>query len=280
MARPSIFSREYKRKMRARKIKVGFLIAAISIATISFFSRVYIKMWLNDNIDTVNVGHIDAKSLLIGKDKEQMQQETKVDKKEPDNKSANIKKSDDIIPNKSEAIEKFYEINLSEGKIVKVIYDETSEGKKIKYVSGDSNPYYNISPLGKNAVIYESDTQTMMLVTSDGVNKDITKQNYIASDGSVFFRENEIKKNPSYIWCTTPKFINEENIIYISQLPWFGKTEKYIWKIEISDLNHSNIITNAYENIKFDKLSDKGLIVELDGKIKLISQDGKLLENQ
>jgi hypothetical protein len=275
MARPSIFSREYKRKMRARKIKVGFLIAAISIATISFFSRTYIKVWLSSNIDTVNVGHIDAKSLLIGRDKEQIQQEKTVDKKETDNK-----KSEDLIPNKSETIEKFYEVSLSEGKLAKVIYDETSEGKKIKYVSSDSNPYYNISPLGKNVVIYESDTQTMILVTSDGVNKDITKQNYISSDGSVFSRENEIKKNPSYIWCTTPKFIDEDTIIYISQLPWFGKTEKYIWKFEISDLNHSNIITTAYENIKFDKLSDKGLIVELDGKIKMISQDGKLLENQ
>jgi hypothetical protein len=67
------------------------------------------------------------------------------------------------------------------------------------------------------------------LFDTNGNKEDITNPEYVSSSGTVISKDNQLSSNPNYIWCSSPKFIDDDNIAYISQLPWLNKSSKYIW---------------------------------------------------
>ena len=59
----------------------------------------------------------------------------------------------------------------------------------------------------------------------------------MSSKNEIFSKEEQLKKHPTYIWSITPKFIDEDNIAYVSELPWINeKAVQYIWKVNLKTM--------------------------------------------
>jgi Sec-independent protein translocase protein TatA len=209
------------------------------------------------------------------------------DKKAEDNKNqktdANAENNNtqkEASANTKEQDEKGYELTLASGVQVKVIYDEKDNNKKFKYVfPADNTLNYNISPSGKGIVISDTKTQSMTYVDIDGNKQDISYSQYTSSGGTTFKRENVTKENPAYIWSQSPKFLDEENIAYITQVPWFdNRTTKYIWKVNVKSKEFTHLQGIEGDDLKLNNLTDKGLEVVITDKTKYVKADGQITE--
>lgn len=273
MPKPSIFSKNYEKKMRKRRRARIIIIASIlliALCVVLFKGNVFGKQ--------VKVGFNNVKRKISFVASQRKTNKPDAKKKTAENINANNKNSNNDSnkkPNednqKIEAKEGNYNISLSNGESVILSYNIVNNIKQYYKVSGNMLSY-DISPSKKKVVIIEKSTQNMILVDENGNKKDITKKEYVSTKGEVFKKDNILKNNTSYIWCDSPKFLNEDNIIYISQLPWFNKKDKkYIWKYTISTDNHNNNISISGgelsgTDIKYGNIAQDGLEVIIDGE--------------
>lgn len=258
MAKPSIFSKDYENQMRKRKKRISFtiLITAIVVIFVSVYMKGMFKSVSKNEVKTKN-------SITTDKEKAKSTESRKVEATEPQK----IKKSEG------------YDVKLSSGKTVSAVYENKNNDITFKSVSpSDSNILYNISPSGKNIIVFDDKAQSIILVDIKGNKQDVTNMQYTSSSGSVTLKNAQLSSQPSYIWCSSPKFIDNDNIAYISQLPWIGKTTKYVWIENLKDRNHSLVQEIQGEDVKLDGLTDKGLTVIEDGKTVFLKADGSISE--
>jgi hypothetical protein len=256
MARPSIFSREYERRMKRRKkIVVSIVLMLIAASGIFFaFGSGTVKQVFKDR-------NINLTAFL---NKENIP-EAKIENEPIDNKQIDSKPVEQVTQ------EEGYDIELSDGTKVKAIYDDNNGIKKFKYITpSDKSISFTINPSGTNIVILDSKVQRMYSIDINGNKQDITDEQYTSIK-----REPTITKRPEYIWCTSPKFIDDENIAYLSQLPHVSSkvTKKFFWTVNLKNKNlHKNKYNINGENIKLGTTTDKGLEVVLDdGSVKYIN---------
>lgn len=126
--------------------------------------------------------------------------------------------------------------------------------------------------------MFDNKAQSIILVDINGNKQDITNSRYVSSSGTEITKTSQLSAQPSYIWCSSPKFISEDTIAYISQLPWIGKSTKYIWIENVKNKTHSLVEGIEGEDIKLDKITDKGLILTIDGKIMYLTSGGNITE--
>lgn len=261
MVKPSIFSKDYEKKMRRRKKRIIFA-AFVSIILI-IFAVIYSKDVFRNFVKNANNTNNTKNNATPNKN---------------ETKSSNINKQESKAPAKQEKVEG-YSIQLSDGTTVNAIYETKNNDKTFKYVSpAESNIQYSISPAGKNIVLFDSKVQSIILVDINGNKQDITNPQYVSSSGTVITKSSQLSAQPGYIWCSVPKFIDEDNIAYISQLPWIGKTTKYIWIENIKNKTHTWVQAVEGEDVKLDKLTDKGLTVIVDGKTMYLTSNGSITE--
>lgn len=257
MAKPSIFSKDYEKRMRRRRKTITF--AVVIGVVLVIFTVIYAKGIFKDMNKNTN----QAKNVTTDNTKE-------------------TKKQPEITPKKEQKIEKpaGYAISLSNGKSINAIYETKNGDKVFKGVSPtEGNVVYSISPSGKNMIVYDDKIQGIILIDINGNKQDISNMQYTSSDGTVITRNAQLSAQPNYIWCSSPRFIDENNIAYISQLPWLGKTTKYVWIETISNKNQM-LVQNVpeSEDVKFDKLTDRGLTVISGGKTLFLTSDGNISE--
>lgn len=271
MPKPSIFSSQYNEEMKRRKrIKIIIGIVLLIIALTAVFGGS-----INDSIGE-KVKLKFEKSKEKGKDQKDGADNIKQDsksKQENEKSQANEMKEKEIkkdVPKTGN-----YNIKLSNGEEVKLSYNIVNNEKQYTGVL-PKGINYDISPSKKNIVILENKTQNMILVDSNGNTKDITKKEYVSSKNDVFKKDDILQYNSNYIWCSSPKYLNEDNILYISQLPWFNKEDqKYLWKYNISSNNHYHNLSQAGGeisgvNIKYGSNTPEGLEVIVDGVKNII----------
>lgn len=289
MPKPSIFSKDYDKKIRRRKrmkiILIVFLVLFVGGGGVLLSGN-------NANGAKSSFSKLCSKVSNLGKNnifgtpkKEKEDKQNNVAKNDNDSKNSNedkntkedINKEIDTKNTKKElnSIQKSEILNLQNNKKVKVVYNLVNNKRQyINVTPKDIN--YTISPSKEKIVLMEEKSQNMILLDENGTKKDITKQNYISSKKSVFKKEDILKNNPNYIWHKSPEFIDDDNIIYISQLPWFNKNEKkYLWKYTISSNTHRYVVGQygvemGGESIKYGNLKENGLEVIIDGKINII----------
>lgn len=258
MVKPSIFSRDYERKMRRRKKRIVF--AVIVLVILIIFAAIYSKSAFRNFVTNIN----NTKNSTTSNKNE--------------TKSSNANNQESSAPSKQEKVES-YSVKLSDGTTVNAVYETKNNEKIFKYVSPEeSNVYYNISPSGKNIILFDSKVQSIILVDINGNTQDITNPQYVASNGTVITKDAQLSAQPGYVWCSVPKFIDEENIAYISQLPWIGKSTKYVWIENIKNKTHVWIQPIESEDIKLDKLTDKGLTVIVNEKTMYLTANGSITE--
>lgn len=174
-----------------------------------------------------------------------------------------------------------YDVILSSGEKIKAVYDIKDNQKTFKCIEPvSSKTAYSINDDASRMVIYDKDNQNMILADVAGTVKSITKPDYTSTDGTLHIKkEDAIKQNPQYVWCSSPVFVGRENIAYISQLPWFGRTQKYVWIYNVSNDTHVTAKSpEGYDlggnSVKFNEISSKGLSITADDKNYILSYNG------
>ena len=265
MGRPSIFSSKYERQMkRRRNIKIFLVVIVVFIIIIVVAA----------NLNIFNLSNIskDGKVSSVASEKK----DTKPSKSKKTNKSeAN---SSDNNKTSSQSENSSFIVTMPDNKAVKVYYSNNGGTKKISNVDvGVPDISYNISPSGSEVVVYEKSTQNMMLAKSDGTSSNITKTSYVSGSNTTFDEATTLKNDPSYIWCASPEFIDDDNIAFISQLPWFitSKPDKYIWIYNLKNNSYTNTNINGLDTT-LGSLTPKGLSVTLNNNTQYLKSDGTL----
>ena len=119
---------------------------------------------------------------------------------------------------------------------------------------------YDISPSKKAIVIQSTKNQDMIYIDANRVSKDITKKSHTSTKGQSFSKEKQLEKHPNYIWSITPKFIDEDNIAYVSELPWINENAvQFIWKVNLKDNTHIQAKPASGKSITFKNIYPKGI---------------------
>ncbi|SHI85459.1 hypothetical protein SAMN02745163_00865 [Clostridium cavendishii DSM 21758] len=272
MSKPSIFSKEYQRKMKRRKLTISIVIISILVVGVIFFvvkpnnlgniKNSVAKIWSKDNSKTKDV---EKKPKEIEKKDEESKEAVKKEKEEPK--------------------EKYYEIKMSSGNNVKITYSEEAGVKKILTIDNSSDySSYDINKSQSNLVLVDSKNQDLLVVNSNGEVKNIVKKGYESkSYGKTYSKEEMLKSYPNLIWTAEAKFINDNTIAYISNLPYFGNQQdldKYLWICDIEGQSHRTIFEAKGKDVKLNKTSVDVLEVSVDGNIKQVNVDGTLTAKQ
>lgn len=269
MGKPSMFSKDYEKKMkrrRTRNIILSIICLVVVILGVSFF-------FLGGSYKNSS----DYLTSLFKKDnetqKENIKEELKEEPKE-DNKQEEIPSEE---PKEQEENSLSMDLDIGNGKLVKANFDEKDQGKIFKSIDTNGNKVsFDIDSKGMYSVLLDEDNQNLYLSDTNGTLTDISLDTYNASSGTQFSKENVLRENPTYIWNESPRFLNENTLVYVSQLPWFNKSDKYIWTIDLNSKNHQCLNVQGQE-VTFGNLSDKGLEVTIDGALKYVTTDGKVI---
>ncbi|WP_461614810.1 hypothetical protein [Clostridium sp. Marseille-QA1073] len=279
--KPSMFSKDYEKQMRKRRRRYIMLILTCIAAVIVIVFSSPIKQSLL-NIKNTAILNKDSKD----KDNKNEKSETttnnnkednkdKIDNKsQEENKEENLKKEE---VNKPKTTQEEKEIKLNDNATVKVVIENKDNDKKIISISNAENTTSDISPSGKQAVFEEKKEQRIFLMNVNGDLKEITKKEYISTENEVFSKESVLQYNPGYLWSGNPKFIDEKNIAYISYLPWINEEKnQYVWMIKLQNLEHIAYYNLTGKDIKFGKIEEKGLIINIDGKVNYLNGEGNI----
>ena len=282
MARPSIFSKEYERHKRRRKKFIAFAVVLILGAAGIFLASGRIKNMLLSKVSEYK--NTKFFSVFKREKKDEIEPSSVIEEK-PTPETQNI-----TPPAEKVEEEKGFDIALNDGTKVKAVYMAADAGNKFKYILPlDSPVSFNINPSGSAMVIMDLASQSMLLVDINGNVQDITKTKYTFTDKesgktSVFKKEEILEKykEVNYFWCTSPKFIDDENIAYLSQLPYVSskKKEKFLWAVNIKskDKHEYKYALNG-ENLKLGNTSEKGIELILDsGSVKFIKLVGGVIK--
>ena len=273
MAKPSIFSRDYEKRMKRRKRKIILSILIIVVVIIAVVIKFEIK-----NIDFSNM-----RSKIKDKVESDRQEQLNDNKNEIKKKDNNTENNENEKEKKKEEEKKYVNLVVSDGLTVRAQYTEENGTKKIIGVDEttmQNNTSYSINPSGSNILITDSN-QNILLFDVDGNKTDITKQSYTSQSGTVFQKDAIIAQNPSYIWDSQAKFIDDTTIAYVSQLPYFGDAavNKYIWIYSITNKTENCLWNNHGTNVTLgDIVQGKGLSVNIDNVNYYVMNDGSVVQ--
>lgn len=279
MGKPSIFSKDYENQMKKRKKRIIFgIFTVVIVGTFIAISTKGMTKDLSKNLAKFNI-NMPMKGVIksFSKNLDKSESIVTTDK---NNVKSTESKNEEVTEQKKVKKQEVYDIQLSNGKTVSIPYETKDNQKTFKQVSAtdSGNILYSISPSGKKAVLFDDKVQSIILVDINGDKKDVTNPQYTSTSGTIIEKNAQLTAEPNYIWCSSPRFIDDNNIAYISQLPWIGKTTKYVW-IETLE-NKSNFMVQEIqgEELKLGGLTDKGITVVQDGKTLFLKSDGSVSE--
>lgn len=264
MGKPSIFSRDYKETMKRRRRRVLAILLVLIFCGGIFLLKGNISNFISNKF-----------SALLHKSNKNT---TSAVKDQKDKAATNATNNSSAVSNPAE---KGIDITLSDGTKIKAVYENKDGVNKFKYVTPVEAPIiYSINPSGDSIIILENATQKLFYAAIDGKVININDTKYVSTSGTVFPKEEVLKQKPDFVWCSSPKFIDDSYVAYISQVPWFGRTAKYVWVFNVKDRNisdrndHMLFESLGGENIKLGNITDKGLEVITDNAVKYLKSNG------
>ena len=270
MKKASIFSREYERKIRRKRFAILFIILFFFLVLVyyivnfsefnNYVKNVYYSMITKENDENIDLNNKLNESVdLIGETKEQEHQEN-------NNNESIDEVSLDYLK---------HEISLNNGEKINIFYEE---GNQIEYIASQDelpkNYRFDISPSRSRILIEELNTQdTYMLDENLNLFKLDPEFFYSNSARTRFYKNDVVSSYENYSWYNNARFLNDNTIVYISNLPWFGKNEQYIWRTDIQDVNNiTHFMTSVGgENIDFGELTEEGIKVNINNEMKLLT---------
>lgn len=265
MRKPSIFSRDYERKMKKRRRRI----AAISVVGVLLIGILFMKIAVgNINIDAFK----NKLQMWIAEDESLDNIDEDIDNSE------NNENKEVIEETPKEPENKIMEFKINENSILKAEYEEIDGTIKFKGVKEvPSNIYYTINQ-AKNLILIIDENQNMKLFNSNKKESNITKDKYTAPNGEIFNKDSVLQTYEGYLWNVEARFVTDTKVAYISNVPYFGyDLNKYIWVIDLNNNTHSTLWNSKGKEIKFGDLKEKGLEVVIDGNVKYVNQNSDLV---
>ncbi len=269
MGKPSIFSKEYERRKKQRRKRIAFLVLLIVIASFGLLYWSPVSKFFTESqlYKELQAKYKDNQNTSIAENKENKENTSSLSS----NKDQNTQKETE-----KKVEEKYFEIKLPDGSNARAVYEQSDSIIKFKFLTGNDKASFDISPSGKKMIILDGTTQDLMELSIDNSVKDLTYKVYTTKNKSKIYKDKTIAKDPQFIWHGTPKYINEDNIAYISQMPWFKK-ELYIWIVDSKTNSHKYVKNVVGKEITFGNVTDKGLEVTIDGAKKIMTPEGNAI---
>lgn len=261
MAKPSIFSRDYEKKMKRRKRRITIGIILILLVVVVAFVKFQLP-----NIDFTQVKAKIQAWVDTGKSVEQ-------DEEGVDEEPIEEEKPQDV---EKEPERTYIDFNIKEGTVAKAEYVETEGVKKFVALEPIEGYTFSLSPSQQQMIVMDPN-QNLYLLNVDGSLKDVTKKEYISTSKQTFPKDKMLAAYEGYIWHSIPSFIDENTIIYISQLPYFGAaaTHKYIWIKDLTNNTDKTLWKTKGMDIQIGEVvPEKGITVTIDGNTKYINTAG------
>ena len=260
MAKPSIFSRDYERRIRKRRRRIAIAIAMIVLVV----GIVFVKF----KLPSINFSEVKSKiqawvdtGKTVDDDIEEIEEEEEIEEAEP------------------EIVERtFIDFNIQDGVVVKAEYVDENGDKKFIGLEPVEGYTFSLSPSQHEMIIIDAN-QNLNLLNVDGTFKDVTKKEYISTKNQPYPKDQMLAANEGYIWHASPTFIDENKMIYISQLPFFGNaaTNKYVWIKDLSNNTDAVLWGTKGNEIQIGELdAEKGRMVTIDGNVKYINANGEI----
>lgn len=279
MARPSMFSKDYEKRMKRRRLNtILFILIIISAA---YFGG---KYYLNKN--NVNISLFKIKKTAENKvndDKKQAENLQKTQKAEQTQKTEQTQQKPVQVEKKTEKIQykstngKIYEIEL-------VVNDgQVKEIKSLKEETGTVK--YDISIDKKFIVFEDKASNDIILGMVDGSFKKISRDSYKSvSKGKIYSKEKILSWYPGFIWAQKPKFTSDGRVVYISDLPYMrNDNDLYVWTVNTDGSNHKRIGTfkGSVDSVTYEGIdSDNSLRVKINENVYAVSQGSYRLEKR
>jgi len=260
--KPSMFSKDYRRQLKLRRIKymVVFLIVVIIIG-------------ISGLVISSKEGILAIKNFFVSQSPKENNNESI--NNENDNKE-NLE-NENIVEEKP--IKTSSEIVLQSGKKVTANYEEKDGVKRISTIDSEAQVKYSISPSQEMILILDEQAQDMYILNSKEELTNITNQQYVSTSNEVFKKENVLSYNPSYKWVESAQFIDNTHVAYSSSLPWLNNSDdRYLWIFNMENNKHQGYYNVKGKTFQVGQITEKGLTIFLDGKEIIVDKDGKIVQ--
>ncbi|KYH31475.1 hypothetical protein CLTEP_23720 [Clostridium tepidiprofundi DSM 19306] len=302
MSKPSIFSRDYEKIMKRRRrrniISIIIIILLIGIVLIYFkcdnkFGDIKIlnrltsvtKIFKTEKLYLTSNKKINDRSNNKNNDLKNNKNNDLKNNKNNDlknNENNDLKNSDDKENKNTEEINNDEEdspqnintvkFSLTDGQNIEASFYIVDGKRYFSKIDSNNDISFDFSPSRKGLVLCSLKNQDMFYATADGSLIEITKEKYVSSSKKEYPKYEELKKNPKYIWHKDPKFIDEYNIAYVSELPWIDDRHiNYLWVYNLKSKKHRYISNTKLQGHKI-------ILKELHGDFLNLLVDGKSFE--
>lgn len=266
MGRPSIFSREYERKMKRRRRNIIFFsLIIVVLACAAMLKFIY---------DPVNFKNMRASiQEWIDSDTTSNGETTKEDQTKDDYNN------EEVVEEKA-PVEEYLNIPQSSGNTAQAVYIEENGEKVFTEVRNlDDGVSFDISPSKKQLIVCDVNSQ-ITLYNIDGTNKIVSKDKYVSKSGGVFTKDNTLQSQPDYLWNSNPKFVSDQSIVFVTNRPYFGTAaiKQYLWMTDLQSGTDKVYWDLAAASIVIGSREDKGLKITVDNREYFISQDGSYVQ--
>ncbi len=274
MKKISIFSREYEKRIRRKRFAILLMVIIFFASLVGYivnFSQVndYVKDFYYSMV-TKQVLKDEQDTSLNAKENNKLTQDTNDENDKNQNQFAVVDNLDlgPVHSNK--------EVKLSDNEILNVVYYKNGDEVEFQGIDESFVDKYkvDISPNKKLILIDDFNNQNTYLVDSNFNVYNLDPEFFYSNSAKARFYKKDVMSNyENYVWYKNPKFMDDNTIVYVSNLPWFGKNEQYVWKTDVSNLNDLKYFMTsvAGQNIDFVELTEEGIKVNINNEIKLLT---------
>jgi|LFRM01.1.fsa_nt_gb hypothetical protein len=255
MAKPSIFSKKYDKTRRRRRFFKQLALVILLLIALFFIFR-------NPIMDKVNKVKQDITE-------EELVTNTPSQEPEPESPQTQVES-----PAEEEKILLTY--GIGEEKELSFEMEKNDGNLIFKTPNAIEGYELDLSPSKTQLVVLDADTQELYLAKNSGEITNITYRVYKSSKGYTESKESILNRTPGFIWAEQPRFLDEETVVYMSQLPWFDD-RKFLYIVELNPLTHRNFQSVFGRDLVLKDLDDKGLAYEKADKMYYLTSEYKII---
>lgn len=261
MRKPSIFSNDYEKIMKRRRyvfICIGILIV---VGIVSFMFK--------------GLGAASEKTGIKDKLQAWVDEDDNTDNSQVASEEPKIVEKEDIDTKTNKEI-----IDIAVGKSEVKMELEEIDGKKVfgNIVENKDDFFIDISPK-KDKILITDEKQNLIIYDIDKKETNITKKEYILSQGDVFQKDSILNTYKDYKWHWQGKFLSDDKVVYISNMPYFGlEDNEYLWIYNLETEEHIQVWSLEGKSIELKNIAKNRLEFVIDGKIMYIDSNGNLVQ--
>lgn len=259
--KPSMFSKNYQKQMKKRRRRYILLILACA-----FFvgGGILYATSIKDKVTNIMAVNDEKKKNSSNESNEELSKDKEETNKEVESAESKVEKLKEVVVNIENKNVKIQVENES-GNIISFDVDKSIEG--------------DVSPNKHNLLLIEKTSQNAYIINNEGKVKDVTRKEYVSTEGEVFTKESVMENNQGYLWMGTPKFVSDDTIVYTSYLPWISsENNQYIWSSNINTLEQKPYYELVGKDVKFGGVESKGIAINIDGKVVYLNSKGEIVK--